>query len=76
MAIINITITTDNAAFDGSMSGIESARILRQLADRIDGAPVCKGDRLPLREINGNTVGRYSVTGAQRINKKDVTSLY
>ena len=65
MATININITTDNAAFDGSMGGIQAATILRQLADRIDGAPICKGDRLPLREINGNTVGRYSVVESE-----------
>lgn len=57
---ITITIEADNAAFDDSG---EVARILRELAERIDG----EADRelsnpIFLRDYNGNKVGALRVT--------------
>ena len=53
---IVITIESGNAAFSPDPS-FELARILRDLADRVerDGSVP---DGLPLRDVNGNTVGR------------------
>ena len=50
----------DNAAFEDACS--ESARILRQLADKIEsdipvGAMECDGVQIPLLDANGNNVG-------------------
>ena len=49
-----VSIRTDNSAFDGD-HGAEVARILRALADRIEGAAL--DEYFPLRDINGNNVG-------------------
>lgn len=48
-----VTIKTDNAAFEDDM-GYEIARILRQLADRVERGE--EGDII-LRDVNGNRVG-------------------
>ena len=59
---MRITINTGNAAFhdleDNGGSELEAARILRGLADWIvaHGMPEIGG--LPLRDINGLTVGK------------------
>ena len=56
---VTIGIDTDNAAFDNPG---ELARILRALADTIDGTPdVTDYDGLALRDLNGNTVGTVYV---------------
>ena len=62
-----ITVEMDNAAFgDASVdSGVELARILRDLADRIDGVDhVWFVEHAPLRvrDVNGNVVGSLKVT--------------
>jgi hypothetical protein len=51
---LKIEITMDNDAFEPD-NGTEAARILRDLADEIDGAtyPVANWVK-PLRDINGN----------------------
>jgi hypothetical protein len=58
---LKIEITMDNAAFEPD-NGSEAARILRALADEIDGGnyPVC-GIVKPLRDLNGNEVGKARV---------------
>ncbi len=58
MSDIKITLTTDNAAFDGDCAG-EVARILRELAERIESQGLMGGEEHGLRDINGNTVGRF-----------------
>lgn len=60
MATWNIRIKDANAAFDENPAG-EVARILRDLADRIE----THGDegRIALRDINGNTVGEAYCQG-------------
>ena len=51
-------INCDNEAFDGA-NGSEIARILRKLADKIDGTDVAES--IMLQDINGNTVGAFTV---------------
>ena len=58
---LKITIEMDNAAFDGGR-GEESARILRDLADLMDGSQLFAGNGWILRDTNGNTVGAARVT--------------
>ncbi len=55
--ILKITIKMDNAAFDPD-SGTEAARILRELADKLDGGDVLPDTSIPLLDVNGNKVGR------------------
>jgi len=57
---IKILIKCDNAAF-AETGSIEAARILEQLAHRLETDVMTEGDFLPLRDINGNTVGSYEV---------------
>jgi len=53
-----IDIDLANAAFDGQ-HGIESARILRKLADKLTGAEIPEAPELlaALYDLNGNCVG-------------------
>jgi len=51
----------DNAAFDVNLPGFEIARILREVAAKVelhDGGGITSRD---IRDINGNTVGQYSL---------------
>lgn len=61
---ITITIDCDNAAFhddEGHQhAGPEVARILRDYADEI--TDETHPEDMKLRDVNGNTVGRVSVT--------------
>lgn len=62
MEHITIRIQTTGAAFDSPAE--ELARILRELADRLDHA----GGNMPdvsqtLRDINGNTCGTVTIEG-------------
>ena len=56
MSHVTIQIKTDNAAFDNF--DIETARILRKLADRIEYGG--KGEYIPVMDINGNKVGDFN----------------
>ncbi len=51
----------DNAAFE-EVPGFELARILRELADKVEVATPEVGAVLRLRDINGNRVGVAMVT--------------
>lgn len=54
-----VTIDTDNAAFDGDDCGAELARILREIAQKVeDGA-----DEGNAFDINGNRVGSFELAG-------------
>ena len=55
--MITIQIETSNAAFIDEGVQTETARILRQLADKLT-TQSCEGLIL-LRDLNGNTVGNY-----------------
>ena len=57
IAMLKLKINTENAAFD--QEGQEVARILRDLADRLENLDKLQECQLPLRDINGNTGGYY-----------------
>ena len=56
--MLKIRIKTDNQAFD--QEGQEVARILRGLADKLEHLDKLQESQLPLRDLNGNTVGYYT----------------
>lgn len=57
-----LRIDTGNAAFADGNAPAEVARILREIADRIDGR-ACLPDVLRLFDVNGNYVGAAQVGG-------------
>lgn len=60
---LKIEITMDNAAFAEGCNGDEAARILRRLAGEIQNLVLEPNPLLThLRDINGNKVGKASVT--------------
>jgi hypothetical protein len=60
---LKIEIEMDGAAFEPD-NGTEAARILRELADDMEGGIVAtaSGSSATLRDINGNRVGEATVT--------------
>ena len=58
---LKLTINLDNAAF-GDEAGTEVARILRELADDLDGHNCVIGERHVIFDANGNRVGEAKVT--------------
>ena len=61
MSEFRLVISTDNAAFSGDDHGPELARILRQIAQRLDNAgSIPDGIDGNARDINGNRCGYYS----------------
>ena len=56
--MLKVKINTDNQAFS-CQEGTEVARILRLLADRLEYLDKLQEGQLPLRDVNGNTVGYY-----------------
>lgn len=59
---ITITINTDNDTF-GNEPTHEVSRILRELVNKVDATnDVPHLDRWPLRDYNGNVVGRVTIT--------------
>lgn len=57
-----LTMALGNAAFTGC-AGDEIARILRSLADRMDGLIILMAEDFPLIDANGNRVGAAELTG-------------
>lgn len=57
-----INITMDNAAFEDAPER-ELARILRELANKVERNGLGRGGRDPIRDVNGNTVGKFIVFG-------------
>jgi hypothetical protein len=53
-----LEFTCDNAAFDGDDRAHEIARILLALARRIEGEGINTNADIPVRDINGNRIGR------------------
>ncbi len=51
-----ITVNLQNSAFQ-ACAGAELARILRKLADEVDGLHRNLGNEVSIRDINGNRVG-------------------
>ncbi len=59
--MFKMTISTDNAAFDGSDCYAETARILRDVATAVE-----RGTREGvLHDINGNKIGRFDLDKPQ-----------
>ena len=56
--MLKLKINTENQAFDQA-EGQEVARILRGLADQVEHLDKLQECQLPLRDLNGNTVGYY-----------------
>ena len=54
------TIDMGNAAFDDGNAPVELARILRDMADKIEDRWWREG---PCADVNGNLVGNWKVTG-------------
>jgi hypothetical protein len=62
MASFTFTIVTDNAAFEDGNLGDEIARIMREVAERVE-----RGDEHGIcRDVNGNRVGSFGTTGSLR----------
>jgi len=59
---ITIEIDCDNAAFTDGMTGDEAALILHKLASYLRGTSVEDADEIALRDSNGNTCGKVTVT--------------
>jgi hypothetical protein len=71
---ITIMINTDNAAFEDD-PGAEVARILRNLAKEVDGITLDPGDYANLRDSNGNTVGKCTVSESSKFSKVSADEL-
>ena len=59
--MITITIETGNAAFSDGNRSAEIARILRELADKLD-----RNATLCVYDVNGNRCGAVTLTGKDR----------
>jgi len=57
----SLSITLDNASFEGLNRRREVARILRWLAQGVDAAGINHVEGLALTDTNGNTVGEVTV---------------
>lgn len=53
-----VKFDTDNAAFEDEQGETEIARILRDIADRVESGEYC-GKFQTIRDLNGNDVGRF-----------------
>ena len=62
--MLKLKINSDNQAFDQA-EGQEVARILRGLADQVEHLEKLQECQLPLRALNGNTIGYYQTWTAQ-----------
>lgn len=60
MSTFQLKIETGNAAFEEDGKSQELARILRNLAERLEGGEMPDNDGWNLRDLNGNTVGNVS----------------
>lgn len=75
MATINITIKTDNAAFEYN-AGAEFTRILRDLAYRIDNGDFeADFHSAIIRDVNGNSCGTLSVTDDDKDEADEVSAI-
>ncbi len=64
---LSIEINMDSAAFDGSMSGYEVAKILTKLASKSyesNGLEIdyCGEGEQPIKDSNGNKCGHWIIT--------------
>ena len=71
--MLKLKINTNNQAFS-CQEGTEVARILRLLADRLENLDKFQESQLPLKDVNGNTVGYYQTWSDQE--QRQVSSPY
>ena len=62
MSIFSLSIELSNAAFDNGDAGSEVARLLRELAARVDGDDFRHACAGRIHDISGNTVGHWHQT--------------
>ena len=72
IVMLKLKIDTDNLAFD--QEGQEVARILRDLADKLEHLDELQESQLPLRDLNWNTVGYYQTWTDQGESQGSVIS--
>jgi hypothetical protein len=68
MASFRLRFEMDNAAFSDGNHPAEVARILHDIAERV--APGCTDCGI-IRDINGNTVGRWSMDPPETDDSED-----
>ena len=73
--MLKLKINSDNQAFDQA-EGQEVARILRAMADRLENLDKLQECQLPLRDLNGNTVGYYQTWPQPGIDQAVISSPY
>ena len=73
--MLKLKINTENQAFS-CKEGTEVARILRLLADRLEYQDKLQESQLPLRDVNGNTVGYYQTWPQPGIDQAVISSPY
>jgi len=56
-----IEITMNSAAFEEELRSMETSRILKRLAERIEYSQMQEGDGEYLFDINGNRVGHWII---------------
>ena len=73
--MLKLKINTENSAFS-CQEGTEVARILRLLADRLEYLDNLDECQLPLKDVNGNTVGYYQTWPQPGIDQAVISSPY
>lgn len=58
--MFKVEFATDNAAFEGGNRVSEAARILREIADKMESGAQIGGGRV--HDLNGNHVGHWEMT--------------
>ena len=59
---VTIKINCENSAFEEMGEGPEAARMLRELAGKLEQTSLAPGDTRNLRDMNGNICGVFKVT--------------
>ncbi len=65
---LQFSIATTGAAFEDAGAEVETARILKALASRIESNGIEAGQELTLRDMNGNKVGIASYESSEHSN--------
>ena len=68
MTTLKVNIGTTGAAFEDAGAEVETARILKALASRIESNGIEAGQELTLRDMNGNKVGIASYESSEHSN--------
>jgi len=59
--MVRIEIRTENSAFQDGNKSLEVARILKNLAKRLENDPDLVDCEITLTDINGNKVGTFEI---------------